>query len=411
MKLSTMRRVDYWVGIPLCFLISLFVRARRALVGSRMTPRPPHRVLFVELSEMGSTMLAYPAMRSMSAAYPGVELYFLIFARNRQSVDLLRFIPADRVLTIDDSGLVRFLISTLRTIGRLRALSIDTAIDLELFSRCTALLTFLSGASIRIGFDNARAEGLYRGSILTHPVLFNHHRHMADNFQALVAALDNHEDAPYVKVATRGECTLPQFVPALKNIEGLRRRMAERGWATDSREKLVLLNPDPGILELRAWPIEHYVSCASSILLARPDVKIGVIGLPQAQGMAEKILSALPSQRTINLVGVTESLEDLLTLFTLSAALITSDSGAAHFAPMTPIQSFVFFGPETPRLYKPLGDRATVFFSGLACSPCLWAENHRDSRCKDNRCLQVIRPEDVASAVVKCLVGENTGGK
>jgi len=64
----------------------------------------------------------------------------------------------------------------------------------------------------------------------------------------------------------------------------------------------------------------------------------------------------------------------------------------------------VFFGPETSRLYGPISPRATVLESGMACSPCLSACNHRDSFCDgDNRCLQVIGPAQVLSMALQRL--------
>jgi len=59
MKLRTMRAVDYWIGIPLCFLGTQLVR----LMGAPKGPEKPRRILFVELSEMGSTVIANPALQ------------------------------------------------------------------------------------------------------------------------------------------------------------------------------------------------------------------------------------------------------------------------------------------------------------------------------------------------------------
>ncbi len=63
----------------------------------------------------------------------------------------------------------------------------------------------------------------------------------------------------------------------------------------------------------------------------------------------------------------------------------------------------VFFGPETPALYKPLTDRATVLYAGFACSPCVSAFNQRRSVCDNNRCLQDIPVETVYTTVLERL--------
>jgi hypothetical protein len=68
----------------------------------------------------------------------------------------------------------------------------------------------------------------------------------------------------------------------------------------------------------------------------------------------------------------------------------------------------MFFGPETGRLYGPLpgtfGPRAAVYESGIACSPCLSAYNHRLTFCDgDNQCLKRIAPEPVLADALRAL--------
>ncbi|MGH8475422.1 MAG: glycosyltransferase family 9 protein, partial [Methylococcales bacterium] len=76
--------------------------------------------------------------------------------------------------------------------------------------------------------------------------------------------------------------------------------------------------------------------------------------------------------------------------------LITNDGGPGQFAAMTPIPTIILFGPETPALYGSHSPNAHFFYSGLSCSPCLTAYNHRNSPCDgDNQCLKRISPEQV----------------
>jgi ADP-heptose:LPS heptosyltransferase len=84
--------------------------------------------------------------------------------------------------------------------------------------------------------------------------------------------------------------------------------------------------------------------------------------------------------------------------------LITNDGGPGHFATLTPIQTMVFFGPETGRLYGPLGKRNLGLESGIACSPCLSAYNHRQTFCDgDNQCLKRIAPDPVLDQALQFL--------
>ena len=85
MNLTTQRRIDRYVGIPACFVLTAFVRALGWIVPRRSTQGPP-RVLFVELSEMGSTILASAAIRRLQERYGESNHCFVIFRRNAASL-------------------------------------------------------------------------------------------------------------------------------------------------------------------------------------------------------------------------------------------------------------------------------------------------------------------------------------
>src|ERR1039458_9298064 len=184
MQLKTMRWVDYWIGIPLCFLCTQVVR----LLGRPGGPEKPRRILFMELSEMGSAVIAVPAMQKARDAL-GAEIFFLIFERNVDSLRLVPIVPDANVITIRETGLWALVFDSLRFLRWARRAKIDTVVDFELFSRYSALLNGLSGARRRVGFHRFHSEGLYRGEMLTHRVTYNGHIHMAKNFIAMVNAL------------------------------------------------------------------------------------------------------------------------------------------------------------------------------------------------------------------------------
>src|SRR5580704_16382923 len=186
MNIDTMRRIDRLAGVPLCAVATLLVRIRDWLHARSV--RPARRLLFIELSEMGSTLLASPAMRK-AATQLAAELHFVIFTRNVGSLQLVGMVPPGNIFTISDASLFALARDTLAFLIWTRRKGIDTVVDLELFSRFTALIAGLSGADRRIGFYRFHQEGLYRGEMLTHRVTYNPHIHIAKNFIALVDAL------------------------------------------------------------------------------------------------------------------------------------------------------------------------------------------------------------------------------
>jgi len=104
-----------------------------------------------------------------------------------------------------------------------------------------------------------------------------------------------------------------------------------------------------------------------------------------------------------NLCGQT-TLKELMEFFLMGSMLITNDGGLAHFAILTPIQTIVFYGPETPEVFGPLSPRVHIFYSHWPCSPCLSAFNHRNSNCRENHCLKAIKPETIIDFIKTKLI-------
>jgi len=131
---------------------------------------------------------------------------------------------------------------------------------------------------------------------------------------------------------------------------------------------------------------------------------VGLIGLRDDAALARELQAQAGSPLCLDLTGYTRSIRELLMLFHHADLLITNDGGPGHFASLTPIRTMVFFGPETARLYGPLGPRASVLESGVACSPCLSAYNHRQTFCDgDNQCLKRIAPDPVLADALLAL--------
>jgi ADP-heptose:LPS heptosyltransferase len=79
--------------------------------------------------------------------------------------------------------------------------------------------------------------------------------------------------------------------------------------------------------------------------------------------------------------------------------MVSNDSGPPNFASLTEMPTIVLFGPETPLLYKPLGENVQAVYAGFTCSPCVSAYNHRKSLCTDNKCMQAIKVDEVYGRV------------
>jgi len=395
MKVDTMRKVDYFVGVPLCFMGTV-MKKLSAVFTAHKVDSAPKNILLIELSEMGSTILADPAMQKLKRVL-NANIYFAIFKKNRPSLELLGTVPKDNIYTIDAGSPLTLASDAVKFLFWTRRKRIDAVIDMELFSRFTALLTGFSGARRTVGFHAFYNEGLYRGGFLTHRVAYNPHQHMSKNFIALANALmSDKEEIPFSKThISDDETKLKKLVISEPAKESMRGKIREACPAYEAqRHRVVLFNANASdLLPIRRWPQEHYIALARTVLDRYADVIILLTGGREDRAWLEAIRSSVLSERCVNFAGHT-SLDELPSLYSVSAFMLSNDSGPPHFASVTDMPMFVFFGPETPKLYCPLGN-VTPIYAGLACSPCVSAANHRKTACSDNVCLQVITPGQV----------------
>jgi ADP-heptose:LPS heptosyltransferase len=406
MKLRTMRAVDYWIGIPLCFLGTLAVR----LFGAPKGPDKPRRILFVELSEMGSTVIANPALEKAKDAL-GAEIFFLIFKRNVECLRLLPTVPEANIVTIRETSVFALALDSLRFLRWVRKAKIDTVVDMELFSRYSGLLTGLSGARRRVGFHRFHGEGLYRGEMLTHRVNYNGHIHMAKNFVCMInALLAPQPEVPYSKTFVSDEeirvPIQPVSVEEKEFVHDLIRKVYP-----DYRpgyNRVVLINPNSSeLLPQRRWDHESYSTLAAKIVNEWDDVLVLITGSSAEREEALRMQEKIGHPRFRSFAGM-HKLTVITALYNVAEVLVSNDSGPAHFSAITPIRSLVLFGPETPKLYGSLGNTESIW-AELSCSPCVTAANQKNSACNDAVCMRLITPDRVLESVRGVLNG--TGPK
>lgn len=404
MQVRLQRAVDKWVGMPLCALFSLLERLRRALGLVRAPQSPPRRILVILLSEMGSLVLAYPMFAWLRERYPNASVHMLMFAKNREALDLMRVIPPENIITINDASMATFASESARAIGRMRGLGFDAVIDCELFTRISSLFAYLSGARLRIGFHAQTQEGLYRGSYINRPVIYNPYRHLTLQLLTLAGAIES-DTQPVAKFPLLPPRLTPPPVPIDADVLQDIRTQFLADFPAVAGRRLVLVYPGGGILPIRAWPPESYRELCAR-LIAR-GFAVGVIGLTEDKPLARSIVHSAADPACIDLTGYTKKIRDLLALFQDASLLIANDGAPGQLSALTPMPAIVFFGPETPALYGPNSSNVHCFHRTLACSPCLTAYNHRLSPCDgDNQCLKQITVDEVmAKALDMALPG------
>jgi ADP-heptose:LPS heptosyltransferase len=309
---------------------------------------------------------------------------------------------------------------TLAALRHVQNAGVDATVDLEFFARSTAVISFLTGARIRVGYHSWSGEGPFRGDLMTHRLFFNHHLHTSDAFQMHVEALEQPaKNLPFFESDIRlsfgcmdrggpvktlfelesRDDDYPAIAVSDAEMEGVRSKLEAAGAESVKGRRLVLLNPNCGdMLPLRRWPEENYIALAQGLLDAHGDIVIALTGGPAEAEVVDALSGKISRDRCFSMAGRT-TMKELMVLYHLATVLVTNDSGPAHFTSLTPMHSVVLFGPESPALFGSRSSRSHLLWAGTAFTPCVHALNNRETPSEDNSCMSLIPVEDVLATV------------
>jgi len=191
MKQESVYWLDKNIGIPICWILTIHRKISDALRKnfSLQEKQYPARILFVKLVEQGSIVLAYPALKRAETLVGKKGIYFMISKENRPILEILEVVPPENIIEVELTNLSRFLTSVAKGLYRIKKEKIDAVVDMEFFSRTSAIISYLSGASQRVGLHRFTHEGLYRGDLFTHRLIYNPYVHIRIFFKTLIEAL------------------------------------------------------------------------------------------------------------------------------------------------------------------------------------------------------------------------------
>lgn len=402
MKPQTIKWVDVNIGRFICFFLTIWRSVVRLFVSPKN--KEPKRILFIKFIEQGATVLAYTAVKKAVDQVGRENVFFCVFSENRPILDLIDIIPKENVLEIRDNNFRVFLVDTLKALLKMRRLKIDSTVDMEFFSRASAIFGYLSGASKRVGLHRFTSEYAYRGKLMTHEVQHHAYMHTSKAYLLLVERLlRNDKEVPALKIpVSELKVEVPKFFPSHEELSQFKEKLSQEVGGT-LPARIVLVNPNTSdMLPLRKWETEKFVELTNRLIAKTEDTLFVLTGAPKEVPHLDEIIRQFQSPRIISMAGKT-TLRELLCLYAVSDLLITNDSGPAHFASMTDIHILVLFGPETPQLFGPIGQRVHVVWKALACSPCINAVNHRFSPCHNNQCMQQITVDEVEAKALEIV--------
>ena len=135
--------------------------------------RPPRSVLLVRLSARGDIVFSSPLIRAFRRTYPEARLTWMAESHTKNLIE--DHPELHRVIVVDRNGWKRLwkerrlasLFREVRDLVRtLRAEEFDVAIDLQGLLR-SGILTYLSGAPVRIGLGSKEGSGVLMTRVLS----------------------------------------------------------------------------------------------------------------------------------------------------------------------------------------------------------------------------------------------------
>jgi ADP-heptose:LPS heptosyltransferase len=401
---KALRFIDRYVGMVICFLFSLVFKFKKKRELKRIK-----NVLLLEFFEMSASILSYPSIKLIIDSLDNPNIFYLCLDQSKPCLELLDIIPVNNIYTINGNSSLAFVASLLRQIIKLRKKNIDVIIDYELFFRVSAITSFLIKSKSKAGFYKYDLEGLYRGSFYDIKCSYNQNSHIAINFIALTkSAIEQNYHTPNLKEEIKAsDIILPRYKSDVKMKKRIFRKL-ENLYSQYDDQNLILVCPDVGkVLPLRNYPKDYYVEVIKKLLENDPQNLVLLIGVLENMKTCSYIHSKVNHKKCINFCGYTATIKELVELIDASELYIGNDNGPAHFASLTQTNTLALFSIESPNMFGPLG-KAIILYSSYHCSPCVSAFNHKSTVCRDNLCLQSLKPEKVADYAIRLMNNELT---
>jgi lipopolysaccharide heptosyltransferase II len=346
----------------------------------------PPKILLVRLRQIGDVVFTTPAIHALRQRFPGAHLTYVV---EPSAAPVVAGNPhLNEVIVAPRRPGWRGLAGDLALARSLRMARYDLAIDFHGGPRAS-LLTWLSGAPVRIGYDVVARGWMYTRRVARPREL--RRRHSVENQFDLLAALD-------IPPPDRSMFPVEMAVDAAA-VRAVNDRLARAG--VGPGDPIVVLHVSAGN-PFRRWPISSFVTLVETLVKDDPRRRVVITSGPSEQDAAGVVIAEarirLPASldRPGNIVSCGEF--SLAELCDRAVLYIGGDSGPLHIAATTSVPVVGLYGPTLPVRSAPWRSGLLVAESvdagELPCRPC----DQRVCAPGDFRCLTWITPDQVVAA-------------
>lgn len=336
-----------------------------------------------QTSFIGDSVLTTPLIKKTAKLFPDAKI---VVITRPQTEDIFRPMKEVSEIILNRKTGWDKIVGVWKTAKAIKESGIDILLVPHRSFR-SALIAWLSGVPIRIGFTSSEGWFFY-----TKTVPFSWMIHDAERNLSLLQGI--------VKENFKAEKLSMRFAPSAE--ENVARLMKDF-----NLEGKTLVGIHAGSAwPTKCWPMEYFVQLISR-LQTELNVQVVLVGGGRKDtDLGEKICQ-LSQGHAASLCGKT-SLADLMALMKHFKLFITNDSGPMHIATAFDVPTLAIFGPTTKELgFFPYGEGHRVMeVKNLDCRPCAL---HGGKKCPLGhfKCMKDISADEVFNNAKEMLIANH----
>ena len=330
-------------------------------------------ILIIHTAFIGDIVLSTALVSKVKEKYPDSDIYYLTTPLGKE---ILKNNPKIKeIIVYDKRGKDKGFVAFISFVRKIRKLKIDVCLTPHRYLR-SSILSLLSGASIRVGYDIASLSFVYNKKIK-----YDKTKHEVEKLLSFV------DDSP-----KRFELEMYPSEKDKIKIDTILKNFFQN-------KKIILIAPGSKWFTKR-WPEEYFKTLIQN-LVKRNDLLIVITG-----GKEEKEIELNLDSKVLDLRGEISLLE-LAELTKRAILVVSNDSAPIHITSAFPNTRIVgIFGPTVKEFgFFPWSENSKVFeINGLYCRPCAI---HGGNFCPEKhfRCMREITPDLVENEIYNYITG------
>ena len=324
-------------------------------------------ILIIHTAFIGDIVLSTALVSKVKEKYPDSNIYYLTTPLGKE---ILKNNPKIKeIIVYDKRGKDKGFGAFISFVRKIRKLKIDICLTPHRYLR-SSILSLLSGAKIRVGYDIASLAFVYNKKIK-----YDKTKHEVEK---LLSFIDDNTKRYKLEM-------YPSEKDKIK-IDTLLKKLS-------NNKKIILIAPGSKWFT-KKWP-EEYFRILIQNLVKRDDLLIVITG-----GKEEKEIELNLDSKVLDLRGEITLLE-LAELTKRASLVVSNDSAPIHITSAFPNTRIIgIFGPTVKEFgFFPWSKNSKVFeINGLYCRPCAI---HGGNSCPEKhfRCMKEITPDLIENEI------------